>query len=428
MSTNIIRCTRIVFMIIITLLPMASISTIVLQIQQVNAALDADAAAAASQSTSKNEISNMVLDKYKQRVFKHLLNNKTITDNISNSTIPVSIVVGVISPNGTQVSGYGNISKANPTAVDGNTAFDIGSLTKLFVGTSLMDMVNQGLVKLDDPLEKYLPANVTVPTFQGHKITLEDLATHTSGLPYWPPGWCNPTCFNIYYTTQEVYQFLSNSSLGSRPGIEDIYSNIGAGLLGQALSLKAGVPIEQLLNDRIWNVLGMNSTGIPMNATGVSIPDDIKSRFAKGHIAGNESDLAFLPQEVRGAGAMYSTVNDLLKFLSANMGLIDTKLNDAMQESLAIRHPVTEFQLPFVDPSGHETPAHGYVGSDWNIQTDLGKTIIWRNGGIDGYSSLIAFNPDKQLGVAILCSCHFSDVPPIEIISTALTYLLYNKI
>jgi CubicO group peptidase (beta-lactamase class C family) len=290
-----------------------------------------------------------------------------------------------------------------------------------------MDMVNQGLVKLDDPLEKYLPSNVTVPTYQGHKITLEDLATHTSGLPYWPPGWCNPTCFNIYYTTQEVYQFLSNSSLGSRPGIEDVYSNIGAGLLGQALSLKAGVPIEQLLNDRIWNVLGMNSTGIPMNATSVSIPDDIKSRFAKGHIAGNESDLAFLPQEVRGAGAAYSTVNDLLKFLSANMGLINTKLNDAMQESLTIRHPVTEFQLPFIDPSGHESPTYGYVGSDWNIQTDLGKTIIWRNGGIDGYSSLIAFNPDKQLGVAILCSCNFSDVPPIEIISTAMTYLLYNK-
>ena len=89
-------------MIMIALLPMASISTIVLQIQQVNAVSDADAAAAAPQSTTKNEISTMILDKYKQRVFKHLLNNKTITDNISNSTtLPVSIVVGVISPNGT---------------------------------------------------------------------------------------------------------------------------------------------------------------------------------------------------------------------------------------------------------------------------------------------------------------------------------------
>jgi CubicO group peptidase (beta-lactamase class C family) len=157
----------------------------------------------------------------------------------------------------------------------------------------------------------------------------------------------------------------------------------------------------------------MNITGIAMNATGVSVPEDIKSRFAKGHIAGNESDLVFLPQAVQGAGAMYSTVNDLLKFLSANMGLIDTKLNDAMQESRVIRHPVSEFQLPFVDPSGHKSPTYGYVGSDWNIQTDLGRKIIWRNGGIDGYSSLIAFNPDKKTGVAMLCSCFFSDVPPI---------------
>jgi serine-type D-Ala-D-Ala carboxypeptidase/endopeptidase len=368
----------------------------------------------------------MILDKYKQRVFEHLFNNKTIVAHISNSSIPVSIVVGVVTPNGTQVSGYGNISKTNHTRVDGNTAFDIGSLTKLFVGISLMDMVNHGLVKLDDPLEKYLPANVTVPTYQGHKIILEDLITHTSGLPYWPPGWCNTTCWHNY-TTQQVYRFLSNSSLATRPGIKDHYSNIGAGILGQALSLKAGVPLEQLFKDKIWSVLGMNSTGIAMNATGVSVPEDIKSRFAKGHIRGNDSDLVFIPQAVQGAGASYSTVNDLLKFLSANMGLIDTKLNNAMQESRTIRHPVTEFQLAFVDPSGHKTPAYGYVGADWNIQTNLGRTIIWRNGGIDGYSSLIAFNPDKKTGVAMLCSCNFSDVPPIEIINTAMTFLLYPE-
>jgi len=422
MSASIISGTRIGIMILIALMPVASVSTIVLQIQQVSASpLNSNASA----QSSKNELSDMVLDKYKQRVLEHLFNNNTYGSTISNSSIPVSIVVGVISPNGTQVSGYGNISKANHTTVDGNSIFDIGSLTKLFIGISLMDMVNQGLVKLDDPLEKYLPANVTVPTYQGHKITLQDLITHTSGLPYWPPGWCNPTCFNNNYTTQEVYQFLSNSSLATRPGVKDEYSNFGVGLLGHALSLKAGVPLEQLVKDSILNILGMNSTGIPMNATGISIPEDIKSRFAKGHVAGNESELVFLPQEVQGAGAMYSTVNDLLKFLSANMGLIDTKLNDAMQESHAIRHSVSQFQLPFVDPSGHKTPAHGYVGSDWNIQTDLGKKIIWRDGGIDGYSSLIAFNPDKQLGVAILCSCHFADVPPIEIINTAMTFLLY---
>src|SRR5207342_2994132 len=101
----------------------------------------------------------------------------------------------------------------------------------------------------------------------------------------------------IYYTTQQVYDFLSNSTLASEPGTKSAYSNTGMGMLGQALSLKTGIPLDQLLKVRIWNVLGMNSTGIAMNATGISIPEDIKSRFAKGHMAGNESELVFLPQE-----------------------------------------------------------------------------------------------------------------------------------
>jgi CubicO group peptidase (beta-lactamase class C family) len=401
-------------------MPVASVSTIVLQTQQVNASPNANASA----QPVRNELSDMILDKYKKRVLEHLFNNETYAGTISNSSIPVSIVVGVISPNGTQVSGYGNISKANHTTVDGNTIFNIGSITKTFVGIVLMDMVQQSLVKLDDPLEKYLPANVTVPTFQGHKITIEDLVTHTSGLPHWPPGWCNSTCWHNY-TTQEVYQFLSNTSLPFKPGTDDDYSNIGMGMLGHALSLRAGIPLDQLIKDRILDVLGMNSTGMAMNATSISVPQDIESRFAKGHMAGNESDIVFMPQEVRAAGAMYSTVNDLLKYLSANMGLIDTKINDAMQASHLIRHPFDEIQPSFEDLSGQRSAGHEYIGSAWLTGTDLGRQVVWHNAGIDGYSGIVGFNPDKQLGVVILCSCFFTDVPPIEMIDTAMTFLLY---
>ena len=422
MSTSKISCTRIGVMILITLMPVASVSTIMLQIQQVNAALNRNDTASAQ--SSNNELSDMILDKYKQRVLEHLFNNKTFSDTISNSSIPVSIVVGVISPNGTQVSGYGNISKANHTTVDGNTIFNIGSITKTFVGILLMDMVKQGLVKMDDPLEKYLPANVTVPSFQGHKITIEDLVTHTSGLPHWPPGWCNSTCWHNY-TTQEVYQFLSNNSLPFKPGTEDDYSNIGMGMLGHALSLRAGIPLDQLIKDRILDVLGMNSTGMAMNATSISVPQDIESRFAKGHMAGNESDIVFMPQEVRAAGAMYSTVNDLLKYLSANMELIDTKINDAMQASHLIRHPFNEIQPTFEDLSGQRSTGHEYIGSAWLSATDLGRQVIWHNAGIDGYSGIVGFNPVKQIGLVILCSCYFTDVPPIEMIDTAMTFLLY---
>jgi len=232
----------------------------------------------------------------------------------------------------------------------------------------------------------------------------------------WTPGWK----LNHYYTTQQVYRFLSNSSLANKPRTKDDYSNIGLGMLGQALSLKAGMPLDQLIKDRILNVLGMNSTGMAMNATGISIAEDIKSRFAKGHMAG---DLVFLPQAVRAAGAMYSTVNDLLKYLSANMGLIGTKLNSAMDESHLIRHPFVEIQPTFIDSSGHKSPGHEYIGSVWLIGTDLGRQVVWHNAGIDGYSGIIGFNPAKQTGLAILCSCYFTDVPPIEMINTAMTFL-----
>ncbi len=127
-----------------------------------------------------------------------------LPNNMKKYLPDASIVIGVITPNGTSVSGYGNISKANSTKVNGDTIFDTGSITKTFTTTLLAYMVKQGLVNLDDPIEKYLPATVYVPTYNGHKITLEDLATHTSGLLGLPAGWIK----NHTYITQQVYNFL----------------------------------------------------------------------------------------------------------------------------------------------------------------------------------------------------------------------------
>jgi CubicO group peptidase (beta-lactamase class C family) len=110
----------------------------------------------------------------------------TILKQLGNESNGVSI--GFISPNGTEVTGYGNISKANNTKVDGDTIFGISSIAKTFTTALLADMVKRGLVNFDDPLEKYLPVTAKVPTYNGHKITIENLATHTSGLPTFPIG------------------------------------------------------------------------------------------------------------------------------------------------------------------------------------------------------------------------------------------------
>lgn len=99
--------------------------------------------------------------------------------------------------------------------------FNIDSITKTFTTLALADMVNQGLIKLSDPIEKYLPSNVTVPQFNGIKITIGDLATHTSGLPYIPSNiWINNTIgdLNTDYNLTQMYQALSNTTLTREPG------------------------------------------------------------------------------------------------------------------------------------------------------------------------------------------------------------------
>jgi CubicO group peptidase (beta-lactamase class C family) len=88
----------------------------------------------------------------------------------------------------TYILSYGNISQENGTNVNGDSIFDIGSITKPFTTTLLVDMVRQGLINLDDPIGKYFPDNVKVPTYKGQMITIGNLATHTSGLPDFPIG------------------------------------------------------------------------------------------------------------------------------------------------------------------------------------------------------------------------------------------------
>jgi CubicO group peptidase (beta-lactamase class C family) len=319
-----------------------------------------------------------------------------------------SIVVGIITPNGTQVYSYGNISKANSTKVNGNTIFDIASITKTFTTTLLADMVKQGLVNLEDPIGKYLPATVKVPTYNRHKITLEDLATHTSGLPDFPAGWIR----NRIYTTQQVYNFLSNTQLQTEPGTKANYSDFGMGLLGYILSIRVGVPYAQLVKDRILSVLGMDSTGITMNSTAITLSDALKSRLAKGHIGGGkEVNLEFVPEVIHGAGALHSTTNDLLKYLAANIGLIHTSINDIIQETHLIRHEYPQAPSLHFSSASNKSSSASYIGLGWFIDTNLGTEVIQHSGGIDGYSSFVGFNPTKQEGVVLLCSCEAKDMP-----------------
>jgi serine-type D-Ala-D-Ala carboxypeptidase/endopeptidase len=309
-----------------------------------------------------------------------------------------AIVIGFVNPNGTRIFSFGNISKANNIPVNENTLFDIGSITKTFTTLLLADMVKQGIVNLNDPIEKYLPASVKVPQYKGVKITLENLASHTSGLPEWPSNiWLNNNVgvFNLNYNETMLYQGLSNTVLTREPGSQFQYSSFGIGLLAHILSIKAGVPYEQLVKHRILDVLGMNDTKITLS------PNEIKNRFSIGHQNGKEITTPPIPEIVAGAGAFRSTAADLLKYTSANLGFLHTKLDDAIQLYHLIIHPITP-----ANPMNYSE----YVALDWRVITNLGTETLSHEGAINGWNANVAFIPTKQIGVALLCSCDSKDV------------------
>lgn len=346
-----------------------------------------------------------------------------IKDRIDNNKSNAAMVIGLIDPNGTQFYGYGKLSNTSNSTVDENTIFSIGSTTKVFTTILLADMVNKGLINLDDPIEKYLPPNVSIPQFNGHKITIEDLATHRSGLPEFPNNYCTSfdpaktglqdsvqfrtEVFNCTknYGFDQFYQALSNTTLTGDPGSKVEYSTFGIGLLGDILTLRSNMSsFDVLLKHTILDVLGMNDTGFVLS-------DGLKPRLAIGHFNGGELPPMNWSSPIAPGGALHSTAKDMLKFLSANMGLIKTTLDEPMQKSHLIRYSTEQILPNNLQILDKNNDVGIYVGLGWFITTNLGHEIIWHNGAtIGGYNAYMAFNPTTQRGIVILCSTDIADI------------------
>ena len=349
---------------------------------------------AAAAATNTN--ASIATNKEEEMIIPNQVKN-FILDQIVNKS-KAAIVIGFVNPNGTRIFSFGNMSTAHNIPVNQNTLFNIASITKTFTTLLFADMVKQGIVNLNDPIEKYLPASVQVPEFNGQKITLEDLATHTSGLPELPSNvWLNNKVgeMNPNYNVTQLYQALSNTKLTRAPGSQFQYSSFGISLLGHILSLKSGgIPYEQLVKDRILNVLGMNDTKIALSQ------NEINNRFPVGHMAGKEITTPTIPTILADSGSFRSTAPDMLRYISANLGLIHTTLDDAMQFGHLIRHPGI-----IANPMNYSE----YLALGWRVLTNYGTEVIAHTGALPGWNANVAFIPAKQIGVVALCSCDPTD-------------------
>src|SRR3954464_8537875 len=161
------------------------------------------------------------------------------------------MVIGVVDEDGSRVFGVGRLDNGTDQNVNGDTLFEIGSITKTFTVLLLEDMVNRGEMAIDDPVEKYLPNSGKVPSHGGKKTTLLNLAAQDSGLPFDGNNMIQRDPRNIFadYTADNLYTFLSGYTLTQDPGAEFRYSNAGIALLGNAIERKAGRDFESLLRE-----------------------------------------------------------------------------------------------------------------------------------------------------------------------------------
>jgi CubicO group peptidase (beta-lactamase class C family) len=331
---------------------------------------------------------------------------KILTDRIDKYGQSVGIVVGIIGPQGQRVVAYGRLNQGDSRPLNGDTVFEIDSITKVFTGLLLTDMVARGEVAPTDPVAKYLPSEVKVPERGGRQITLLDLATHFSGLPDLP---LNAPLFEQApignYTSDQLYSMLSAYHLDSDPGAQYFYSNVGFGLLGHALARRAGTDFEKLVEARITRPLGMADTRI-------TLTPEMTERFATGHSYYRLTPTPALDYGVlAGAGGLRSTANDLLRFLAACMGYTKTPLAGSMAAMLKNRRPTGEVGDE-VAPGWHiVTPNRcGRSGC-----TPMGFEVVAHAGGSFGYASFLAYDPKSRVGVVVLSNASHHPVGVTDI-------------
>ena len=306
-----------------------------------------------------------------------------LVERIDEQRRSVGIVVGVVEGGQRRVVSYGRIATDDSRGVDGDTVFEIGSITKVFTAILLADSAGEGAVEFETPVQRLLGPEATVPMRNDTEITLLHLTTHSSGLPRMPDNFRPADAGNPYadYTVAQLYEFLSSHELQRDIGAEVEYSNLGTGLLGHALALSQETDYETLVSTRLLDPLGMSDTSITLSPSQ-------QERLAVGHSVQLRPVANWDLTTLAGAGALRSTVNDMLAFVEANLGLRESPLLDEMSVTHAARR---------------DFPAPGMrIGLGWVIRSGHGRELHWHNGGTGGYRSFLGFDLESQTGVVVL--------------------------
>lgn len=329
--------------------------------------------------TQKSERAGMT-DNPKKTEFELAIDS--IVTMYLNDTINSGLSIGVVDSNGVAFYHYGEQEKGSGQMPTNETMYEIGSLTKTYTGILMAHAVNEGKVRLDDDIRKYLGGNYPKLQFAGKPILIKHLASHTSGLPRIPANLDSQPSYDENdpyrnYSKDMIMAYLQSVTPATEPGSNMEYSNLGVGVLGIILETVYKKTLQQMLNEYIAKPAGMKSTYFATTKS----PD---KNMAKGY---REKDGQLTPYwhvgDLQAAGGLRSNMSDMAAYLTANMKDIN--------KDFSLSHRA----MPGIKDS---TVGYGWMLARANNEEEL----VWHNGATFGFASFCGFLPQKAIGVVML--------------------------
>ncbi len=268
---------------------------------------------------------------------------------------------------------------ARSDAPAADARFELGSISKAFVGLLAAEMMARGELKLDEPLSALLPKGASAPAFDGRPIVLADLLTHTSGLPALPPSLgpgANPANPYANLRADVIYDGLGAVKLAAAPGTRYAYSNWAFLMLSDLVAQRAGKPYDVLLAERVLAPLGMKDTVVARN-----------ERLLAGHMAnGRKTPNWDVPVAYAGAGGIRSTLGDMTLLARAMLGDVSEGVPASLRSALATSRAPLRAVNPQLD-----------VAMAWHLRKEpRGAPWVFHNGMTGGFSSMLLLDVDKR--------------------------------
>ena len=329
------------------------------------------------------------------------------------------VIAGVLLPDGRMYfSGYGVADQSTGQKPDADTLFAIGSLSKGFLAAITARLVDRGLLSWDDTLRDLLPPDVPLSD-DAAKITLLQLATHTSGLPRQPVNLRTLDYFTEYlfdgenfyrhFDSDYILDYLTSFET-DRPGFPR-YSNVGYGLLGYILEQRTGKSVDSLLAEEITKPLGLHCTDYE------SEHQPCTANRAHGY-AGDQP--LFIPRGdptpdwhfthfMRGSAALSSTARDLLTFAAAHLTNQKNPLNATLARNMQVRFPRPKeaAALAWVVDDVEGEPISYQIGIVAGYTSYLGIDVLHKTAAVIIQNS---FNWDNSVGHRLLLDLRYIDV------------------